>query len=162
MSRRAAHLLHTLTSQPEFSVAVFALLLNLPWELLQVPFFSEMPSAEHWRGVKTCVQATAGDAVIMLLAYWAAGISSRDRFWLCRPKASQLFIFFSAGVLITIAIERLALAGVWRGGWSYSDRMYVIPALEVGLSPVLQWLVLPPIVLWFARRQVLGTSLHAP
>jgi hypothetical protein len=139
---------------PEFNIAIFALLLNLPWEFLQVPFFSEMPSTEHWNGVKTCVRATAGDAAIMLLAYWMVAVAWRDRHWLRRPRAGHLFLFLADGVAITIAIERLALAGAWIGSWSYSERMLIIPVLEVGFSPVLQWLVLPPLVLWFARRQV--------
>jgi len=32
--------------------------------------------------------------------------------------------------------------------------MPVIPLLGVGLSPLLQWVVLPPIVVWFVRRQL--------
>lgn len=46
------------------------------------------------------------------------------------------------------------------GSWSYSGRMYVVPLLEVGLSPVLQWIVLPPLALWFARGQMSGIQ-HA-
>lgn len=56
------------TYWPEFNIAVFAMLLNWPWEFLQVPFYSGMPSAEHWEGVKACTQATLGDAAIMLVA----------------------------------------------------------------------------------------------
>ncbi|MCZ7653063.1 MAG: hypothetical protein M5R42_00350 [Rhodocyclaceae bacterium] len=39
---------------------LFGFLLNLPWELLQVPFFAGMPSIAHWDGVIQCVTAAAG------------------------------------------------------------------------------------------------------
>lgn len=123
---------------PEFNIFVFAALLNLPWEFLQVPFFSEMPQAEHWGAVKTCMRATMGDALIMLMGYWIVAIAFRQRHWLSQPTARELLLFVGVGVGITVLIERLALAGIWLGGWSYSERMYVIPGLEVGVSPILQ------------------------
>ena len=74
-----------LTYTPEFNIAVFAVLLNSPWEFLQVPFFNEMPSADHWEGVKACTRATLGDAGIMLIAYWAVAVRA-GRYWLLRPS----------------------------------------------------------------------------
>ena len=45
---------------PEVNVVIFALLLNLPWELWQVPLFRNMPYLEHWQGIKLCTRATLG------------------------------------------------------------------------------------------------------
>lgn len=56
-----------LTWTPEFNVVLFAFLLNLPWELWQVPLFDHMPLAPHWEAVKTCSRAAVGDAVIALV-----------------------------------------------------------------------------------------------
>ena len=39
---------------------------------------------------------------------------------------------------------------VVRRNWSYSDLMPVIPSLGIGLSPVLQWVVIPALALWLA------------
>jgi len=142
-----------LTYSPEFNIVVFAILLNLPWEFLQVPFFSGMPAAEHWQGVKACTRATLGDAIIMLIAYWGVAIRC-GRYWLARPGALRLALFVSIGLVITIVIEKLALAGLWMDGWAYSERMVLVPGLDVGLTPVLQWIVLPPLALWFCMRQV--------
>lgn len=142
-----------LTYSPEFNIVVFAVLLNLPWEFLQVPFFAGMPSADHWSGVKTCARATLGDAVIMLVAYWGVALRA-GRYWLARYRPVHVAAFVGIGVGITIAIERLALAGVWMDGWSYAETMLVVPLLNVGVTPLLQWLVLPPIALWFSKRQM--------
>jgi hypothetical protein len=141
------------TYLPEFNIAVFALLLNWPWEFLQVPFFREMPSAEHWEGVRTCTRAALGDAVIMLVAYWTVSVRS-GRYWLLRPSASQLCVFLAVGLAITVVIEKLAVSRLWMDGWSYSDLMPLVPFLDVGLTPVLQWIVLPPLAVWFCKRQL--------
>lgn len=146
------------TRQPEFNVVVFALLLNYPWEFLQVPLFEGMSTADHWDAVRTCTRAALGDAVIMLIAYWAVSLAARSRSWVLAPSTARIVMFAATGVLITIAIERLAVAGIWLGGWRYSSLMPVVPGIKVGLSPLLQWVVLPPLVVWFSRRQILGSS----
>jgi hypothetical protein len=146
--------LQALTWIPELNVALFAFLLNLPWELWQVPLFENMPLAPHWEAVKTCSRAAAGDAVIALVAYWTVALVVRHRGWVVVPTASRVLGFMVCGLAITIAIERLALAGNWMQGWSYSPLMPVVPGLGVGLSPLVQWLVLPPLLIWLVRRQL--------
>jgi hypothetical protein len=146
----------SITYSPEFNIAIFAMLLNWPWEFLQVPFFSEMQVAQHWEGVKTCTRATLGDTVIMLIAYWGVAVR-QGRYWLLMPNFSNVAAFTGLGLAITIAIEKLAVSGLWMDGWSYSARMVLVPVLQVGLSPVLQWILLPPLAIWFCKRQ-LGTG----
>lgn len=146
--------LRAVTSLPEFNVAVFAVLLNYPWEFLQVPLFDRMPNAPHWEAIKTCTRAALGDAVIMLAAYWGVALAARTRRWAVHPNAMNTSLFAAIGVFITIAIERLALSGLWLESWAYSPQMPVVPGLGVGLSPLLQWIVLPPLVVWFVQRQL--------
>lgn len=142
-----------ITYWPEFCIAVFSILLNWPWEFLQVPFCSGMPTAEHWEGIKTCSRAALGDAVIMLVAYWAAAAVA-GRYWLLRPTVLSVAIFVGVGVAITVVIERLAVSGGWIATWAYSERMLMVPLLGIGLLPFMQWIVLPPLVLWFSKRQL--------
>ena len=149
--------LQALTWTPEFNLALFAFLLNLPWELWQVPLFERMPLAPHWEAVKTCSRAAAGDAVIALVAYWAVALVVRHRGWVVVPTASRVLGFTACGLGITIAIERLALGGVWMQNWAYSPLMPVVPGLGVGLSPLVQWLVLPPLLIWLMQRQLTST-----
>lgn len=146
--------LRALTWTPEFNVGLFAFLLNLPWELWQVPLFESMPEAPHWEAVKTCSRAAAGDAVIALFAYWAIALVLRNRAWVVAPTASATMGFAALGVAITVVIERLALGGLWLHSWSYSPLMPVVPGLDVGLSPLVQWLALPPLVIWLVCRQM--------
>ena len=137
---------------PELNVAIFAFLLNLAWEFAQVPLFAGMPAAEHWRAILVCGRATLGDVVIALVGFWVVAICDRARNWVLRPAAAHVTGFVAVGVLITVVMEWLATRVL--GRWTYADAMPVIPLLGVGLAPLLQWIVLPPIVVWFVRRQL--------
>ncbi len=151
---RRTHPWLAITSLPEFNVAVFALMLNYPWEFSQVPLFAGMADAPHWTAIQRCALATLGDIVIMLIAYWFVAVIARSRHWIAAPTAAHLTMFVAVGVTITVVIEQLALRGLWFEGWGYSSLMPVVPGLGVGLSPLLQWLVLPPLAAWFVRRQL--------
>ena len=96
-----------ITAQPEFNVAVFAFLLNYPWEFSQVPLFAGMPDTPHWTAIKVCAMATLGDIVIMLVAYWCVAFVARSRRWIAAPTAEHLILFVAIGLAITVVIEQL-------------------------------------------------------
>jgi hypothetical protein len=136
---------------PELNVVIFSFLLNLPWELWQVPFFRGMADQPHWLGVKACTQATFGDAGIALVAFWVTAFFARTRSWISQPRRSDIVTFIGVGLVATIVFESLAIGVLER--WAYSDSMPRLSILGIGLLPLLQWLLLPPLVLWFVRRQ---------
>lgn len=144
------------TLWPEFSVTLFALLLNHPWEFIQAPLFAGMASMAHWDGVKACTRAALGDAVIMLFAYWGVALLGRGRSWIATPRWYETLLMVSLGVVVTVVIERLVQRGEWLSAWRYSAAMPVIPGLEVGLVPVLQWVLLPPFVVTLVGAHLRG------
>ena len=137
---------------PETNVALFAFLLNLPWEMWQIPLFKGMPSLAHWDGVILCTRAALGDAVIALLAFWLVAAISGTRSWMRRPSAVTLGAFVASGLIVTIALEYWATQV--GGRWEYADAMPRLPLLGTGLAPLLQWLLIPPLVAWLVRRQI--------
>jgi hypothetical protein len=141
-----------LPNTPEFSVLLFSFLLNLVWEFWQVPFFRGMADQPHWLGVKACTQATLGDSGIALAAFWVTAMVARNRGWILRPNTLDISVFLGVGVVLTIFLEALATGMFER--WAYSDAMPRLPRIGIGLMPLLQWLVIPPLVLWFVRRQI--------
>lgn len=146
-----------LTDVPEFNVFAFAFLLNYPWELMQVPLYQSMPEAAHWDAIKVCTRATLGDGIIMLLAYWGAALLVRDRWWVARPGLAPVLALIAIGVGITVLLERLAIVSNnpnW--GWRYAEAMPMVPVLEIGLTPLLQWVILPLLLVWFVKRQLAG------
>ena len=138
---------------PETNFFVFAVLLNFPWEFMQVPLFEGMADAKHWDAIRICTRAALGDGVIVLIAYWSTAAVWRDRRWFTAPNRTQICAFVAVGLAITFVLEHLATRSdhpAW--GWRYSELMPV--ALGVGLTPILQWILLPPLILWLARRQL--------
>lgn len=147
----------TFTARPDVNVAIFAFLLNYPWEFLQVPFYQIMPSSAHWSAILVCSLATLGDVIIMLVAFWLTALVARSAYWVIKPRATDVTLFVVIGLVITLVIEHNAVRAV--GGWRYATSMPLLPLLGTGLAPVLQWLLLPPLALWFVRRQVRGAEL---
>lgn len=137
---------------PEANVMVFAFLLNYPWEFLQAPLFRGMATAPHWDAVKFCTGATLGDAVIASVAFWGVAAAAGNRRWILRPSTAQVAGFVVAGLAITLVLEQLATGPL--GRWAYAEGMPVVPLLGVGLTPMLQWILLPPLVAWLVRRQL--------
>lgn len=140
------------TNLPEINVALFAFLLNLPWELWQIPMFKGMPSLSHWEGIILCTRAAVGDAVITLLAFWLVAAAVRTRGWMRRPSGPTIGAFAAVGLVVTIALEYWATR--IGGRWEYAEAMPRLPLLGTGLAPLLQWLLIPPLVAWLVRRQI--------
>jgi hypothetical protein len=144
---------HSVLDSPEFNVAVFAFLLFFVWEMLQVRFYSGISQTDHWTGVKVCGLAALGDVLIELVAFRVVSRKTPEgRRWMSQPRPWPLVCFVVIGLAITIVIEWLA-TGVLQL-WSYSDRMPVIPWLQIGLVPLIAWILVPPLVVWFCRRQI--------
>ncbi len=38
--------------------------------------------------------------------------------------------------------------------WNYLPTMPLVPGTDIGLVPLLQWIVLPLLTVWFVRRQL--------
>ena len=152
--RSGGRALRAVTGMPEWNVAIFALLLNFPWEVLQAPLFAGMAEAPFFEAIKGCSRGTLGDMVIMLIAYEGVSLVARRRDWVLAPDRRQLALFIAIGVSITAVIEGLATRGHWVQNWTYSPNMPVVPGVNIGVTPLLQWVVLPLLVIWFVRRQI--------
>ena len=141
-----------LLQAPELNVAIFSFLLNFVWEIWQAPFFAGMTEASHWAAVQGCTQATAGDVTMMLAAFWIVALVTRSRTWILSPGWQCTTGFTAIGFVMTVLMEWLATGPLNR--WAYADSMPIVPFLGIGLLPALQWLLLPPLVVWFTRRQI--------
>lgn len=136
--------------QPWAALALFSFLLHFVWEMLQVPAYSEMPEARHWDAVQLCLRATVGDVGLTLLAYGAVAVASRRRSWLNSPTIGMMVYFVALGLILTIVVETLNVYVLHR--WVYAPGSPTI--LGIGITPLLQWAVLPPLTLWLARRHL--------
>tara|TARA_R110002110_G_C13450949_1_gene717067 strand:+ start:894 stop:1403 length:510 start_codon:yes stop_codon:yes gene_type:complete len=139
---------------PELPLAGFGFLAHFVWEMLQVPWFIGMADAPHGSVVGLCLRATGGDVLILLASFWLSSIACGNRRWLLEGVRKPAVILVVTALVVTIVLEWLATGPMER--WVYADSMPIIPLLGVGLAPVLQWLLLPPLIMWLARRHMLG------
>lgn len=135
----------------EFEIALFALLLNFPWEMSQMPLFDFPARPSVLETNVACFQASLGDAIMTVLSYWIAAAVRRDRNWTSHPSPRAWIAFLVPGLVLTILFEALATGPLHR--WSYTEAMPVLPGLGTGLVPLAQWLVLPPVAVFLATRK---------
>lgn len=128
---------------PEIPVAVVSFVLHLGWEFLHAPFFifDQQSSPTSLAG---CLLFCSGvDIVMSLAAYCSVSLTWRDRGWLMEKNFGHVSAFVGIALLLAVVSEYTAMH--YRNLWEYSAHMPVIPFVEIGLTPVLQWLILPPI-----------------
>lgn len=144
--------MRTIGLNPELNVAFFSFVFHFIWEFIQIPTYAGMAELNHWQGVVVCTQATFGDVVIALAAFWTASAATRSRRWITAPSPAQITIFLLVGIIVTIVLEYIYTQVTHR--WTYSDLMPLVPPLNTGLSPLLQWVLIPLLVLFVVRRQI--------
>ena len=103
-----------------------------------------------------CIFPSLGDGVIVLLTFTVGWAVLRRSDWFDRPGLSGYALMLFTGLVIAVVVEWVAVYFIDR--WSYTASMPQLPGLGVGLSPVLQMLVLPPVIFkvtawWLGRRQ---------
>ncbi|GAF54405.1 LOW QUALITY PROTEIN: hypothetical protein JCM18900_13038 [Psychrobacter sp. JCM 18900] len=147
LSRRAATL--AVLALMVWSVSFF---LHFFWEMAQVPFFSGMAEARHWDVVWLCTRATVGDANIAFGAYVLAALFVKDWFWIAKPwRLSTLSIYLALALQYSLNTGQLALA---KGG--IIVLMPDVPLLSIGALPLVQWVVIPIMLIYTVKWMFLG------
>ena len=126
---------------------VIAVLVNLPWEVGQaaVGLFAGISGRE----ALFCIRCSLGDGVAVLVIYGAGWLTFGRQDWFRSPGPAGYALMAVLGLSIAVAIEWNALTS---GRWQYSSRMPLVPGTGIGLTPVLQMLVLPPLIFNLAAR----------
>ncbi len=135
---------------PEIDLLILSFPMHFTWEFLQAPLFRNMRDATHMDGIRMCLQATLGDMVIALIAFWVASFLAGTRHWAALPNRWTTAAWLSTGLAITVALEFYSTEIA--GHWAYDVTMPRLPVIGTGLSPLLQWISVPMLVLWYLRR----------
>lgn len=124
---------------------------NLIWEFAHLPLYTIWNEGSPGEIVFAAIHCTGGDILIAMSALMLA-LMITGRNWphahLARRRVTILTVVFGLGY--TLFSEWLNI--VVRAAWAYSDLMPIIPVLDAGLSPVLQWIVIPLAAFWWASR----------
>ena len=139
--------------QPWVALAFFSASLNVVWELLAMSFYVTRTTSGTGGGIVMCLIAALGDVGITLVSYAVAATIGTRR-WVCRPTVSPFAVYLAVGLVVTVASEYVNVYILHR--WSYPPRMWTVAGVAV--LPLVQWMLLPPIVLRLARRHLSRTS----
>ena len=125
--------------------------LSLVWEVLQTPLYTLWMEEPPAYVAFSIVHCTGGDVLIgsaSLLLALILGREGAPAQWHWR-RIAVLLLLMGAGYTIFSEWLNTSL-----DRWTYSDLMPTLKAagMEIGLSPLLQWLLLPPLALHLARR----------
>ncbi|TAL85987.1 MAG: hypothetical protein EPN62_13100 [Candidimonas sp.] len=140
----------------QINLLFFGFVINFVWEMLQMPFFSYPADTSLTRINLACIQASAGDAAMIVIAFWVVVFLQKDRKWYLHPSVRSLAFFLLPGVIMTIVFEAMATGAIHR--WAYANSMPTLPVLGTGLVPIAQWLLLPLVIIFIVRRQVRQTD----
>lgn len=134
---------------------LLSLAVHLIWELAQLPLYTlwrdETPPAIAW----AVIHCTAGDGLIALGSFLVAWAWAHDVFWPWHRLARGLPVLIASGVGYTAFSEWYNVHVL--GSWAYSEHMPTI--FGIGVSPLLQWIVVPLAVIWLMRRLTTPPSL---
>jgi len=128
------------------AIALAAYALHFAWEMGQASLFTPMDRLPFWQATGWCARAAGWDVVIGAAAYLAATVAARRFLWIRQRARLPFAIYFAVGLGITIVIERWAVSV---GRWQYHEAMPTIAG--IGLSPLLQWIVVPAAIIALAR-----------
>lgn len=124
--------------------------LNLIWEIAQMPLYTLWLTGSIPEISYAILHCTVGDMLIATVSVTGARVILRARNW---PKDRFVSV---AVVTMALALTYTVFSEWWnvevRQAWAYRDVMPRLPGIGTGLSPLLQWLVVPLLVFWIVAR----------
>ena len=122
--------------------------LNLVWEISHVGLYTIWREADGLRIAWSVFHCTLGDVVIALAGFALAAIVLWRTNW---PTSRP----WTGGVIVVISAITFTTWSEWynvyrAGAWGYATSMPLI--FGIGLTPLLQWLILPPVIVVAYRK----------
>ena len=137
---------------PETNLFLFAFLLNFIYEVWQSPYFEfyNMPLLAD--KIEYITHCTIGDGVINIFSFWIVSALRGSLYWLINSTWKLTLLFTALGWIYTFISEiyRVQIAKL------YGVSVLVIPGVGISWLPLLQWIILPPLVLYMTKRHLLG------
>jgi len=139
------------------SYLLFVIPANLVWEIAHLPLYTiwQEPLGRRAFAVFHC---TLGDALIATTTLVIAIIVFGSAAWPLGAKQYRRVAVATIATAVGYTIYSEWLNISVRRGWEYSDLMPRLPWVGTGLSPLLQWIVLPAVGFSIARRAALRVA----
>lgn len=122
-----------------------AAIANLGWEVVQLPLYTVWRTGTPGALTYDVIHCTLGDVLLLGATLFVALLLAGDRAWPWRSYVRVALLAGVFGIAFTIFSEWLNVE-VLRS-WAYAPEMPLLPLLGTGLSPLLQWVIIPPAAL---------------
>ena len=132
--------------------------LNLVWEVLQLPFYTLWNTGTAGEIAYAVIHCTGGDVLIGVYVALISTSVVRSGLFQVRGGWQFLMLFIPLALAYTVFSEWLNVSVV--KSWTYSDVMPLIPPLGTGLTPILQWVIVP-LLTWASADQAIRQLLSA-
>lgn len=140
-----------------FTTLVLAFLLNFAWEMIQMPFYKD--TSFSVQNVAFCALASVADVIMILLIYFCFALIYNNPLWVQELTAPRILLIILVGALGAIVAE---IRHVSAGNWAYGTSMPILPVVDVGLWPVLQFMLLPAIIYWLSYKRKKDGGNYSP
>lgn len=132
-----------------FYIFIVGFLLNLVWENVQAPLYEGYTN--FWNHFMKCFWASLMDAAVILLLFFLLAIWHKDFYWIRKINWKNGLALIFAGAAIAIVFEYWAFQNQ---AWRYTEKMPVVTDLKIGISPLLQMMLLPLLTLIIGCRKI--------
>jgi hypothetical protein len=146
------YLLKKVDDKPTFkrfvlTTLLLAFVLNFAWEVIQMPLYKDASfDIEH---IAFCALASVADAIMVLLIYFGFALIYRNPLWVRNLTLPRILLLMFVGTIGAVVAE---MRHVSAGNWAYDKAMPIIAVVDVGLSPVLQFMLLPVIIYYLSFK----------
>lgn len=128
--------------------AAYSIVAHLAWESAQLPLYTLWQTAAFDYLAFAVIHCAVGDLLIAQASLLSAIAVTRNSTWPPAHFARLIAVAVAFGVAYTAYSE-------WQNvyvqkTWAYADAMPAL--LGIGVSPLAQWLIIPPIGLAWTRR----------
>ncbi|QEN06784.1 hypothetical protein EXM22_01795 [Oceanispirochaeta crateris] len=125
-----------------FSFVIFA-----TWEWVQTPFFVDITNDLNTI-VWYRIHCTIGDIMILFFSMMGTILIYRKISWIYKPEKKHYITVLFLGSCYTLISEYRNVHKLQ--SWDYSALMPEI--FGIGLVPIFQWILLPPLILYIISR----------
>lgn len=129
-------------------IFILTFILNFIWEVSQSVLF--MP---HYIGLAGLIQvhfiASIIDIFIIFFIFILSYIIFGFNFLKDNINIKNFLILAIIGFILSVLIEKYSVA---KDMWQYNSLMPIIPLIRIGLTPVMQMMLIPPVLILFINR----------
>jgi hypothetical protein len=122
-------------------IGSLAFFLNWIWEVAQGSLYIDFKF--NLVSIAFCGLASIADMLMVFILLFGFGLIYGNVFWVHQLNANKTAWLMLAGFLGAIVAE---IAHTSKGSWAYAESMPLLPWLEVGIAPILQFTILPLII----------------